>query len=145
MSLFMLFSLFFINIEIFSFKINDDIFYVKEKNIEISWIHSVEKEEWKEDYTIKDGRILLTETYFKTFGAGVPSNAGEVKIEDGFVNMQINQYKEEINLVVSSNVKTKLNLKNKVVNLYKLTEDYELIEIKAEKINLWQYLRGDFL
>ncbi|WP_239495398.1 DUF1850 domain-containing protein [Salinicola halophilus] len=55
----------------------------------LRWMHSVEKEDWEEWFSITDdGAIEITGTRFKTFGAGVPSSAGtETHLEDGWVVM----------------------------------------------------------
>ncbi|MGG1630205.1 DUF1850 domain-containing protein [Rossellomorea sp. NRS-1567] len=59
-----------------------------QKEFSIRWTHSVEKEDWEEFFHIKDNTINLTSTRFKTFGAGVPDNAGEdTYIKDGWVYM----------------------------------------------------------
>jgi hypothetical protein len=59
-----------------------------QKEVSIRWTHSVEKEDWEEFFHIKDNTINLTSTRFKTFGAGVPDNAGEdTYIKDGWVYM----------------------------------------------------------
>lgn len=64
----------------------EPIFHQKE--VSIRWTHSVEKEDWEEFFHIKDNTINLTSTRFKTFGAGVPDNAGEdTYIKDGWVYM----------------------------------------------------------
>ncbi|MGB8001149.1 MAG: DUF1850 domain-containing protein [Anaerobacillus sp.] len=54
----------------------------------LRWKHSVEKEDWEEFFVLKDTGILLTDTRFKTFGAGVPSDVGtDTFIKDGWVYM----------------------------------------------------------
>ena len=45
---------------------------------ELQWEHSVEKQWWVEVYEVKDNALLLTDTYFETFGAGSPSTSAEV-------------------------------------------------------------------
>ncbi|WP_408009764.1 DUF1850 domain-containing protein [Pseudalkalibacillus sp. A8] len=59
-----------------------------ETSFTIQWRHSVEKELWEEFFKIKENRIYIDGTRFKTFGAGVPSNAGnDTYIKDGWVHM----------------------------------------------------------
>lgn len=59
-----------------------------QKEVSIRWTHSVEKEDWEEFFLIENTTITLTSTRFKTFGAGVPDNAGEdTYIKDGWVYM----------------------------------------------------------
>ena len=58
----------------------------------IGWIHSVEKEPWYELYKPSDDGFLLYETYFKTFGAGVPSDGEIIPSTDGFIHMKIENH-----------------------------------------------------
>ncbi|MFP1678264.1 DUF1850 domain-containing protein [Alloalcanivorax sp. C16-2] len=55
----------------------------------LRWTHSVEKEDWQERFQVQpDGTLMLVETRFKTFGAGVPDRVGtETRLEDGWVVM----------------------------------------------------------
>ncbi|MCA1010471.1 DUF1850 domain-containing protein [Halobacillus halophilus] len=62
--------------------------YKEGAEFSIRWTHSVEKEDWEEMFVLEDGVIELTATRFKTFGAGVPNDAGEdTFIKDGWVYM----------------------------------------------------------
>lgn len=55
---------------------------------EVSWIHSVEHEQWRELFVAKpSGEIRIESTRFRTFGAGVPDTAPETRLEDGWVVM----------------------------------------------------------
>ena len=55
----------------------------------LRWTHSVEKEDWEERFQIQtNGSLMLVETRFKTFGAGVPAAVGrETRLEQGWVVM----------------------------------------------------------
>ncbi|MBS63598.1 DUF1850 domain-containing protein [Salinisphaera sp.] len=54
----------------------------------LAWTHSVEKENWVETFHIDDQAIVLASTRFKTFGAGVPAEAGhETRLKNGWVVM----------------------------------------------------------
>lgn len=57
--------------------------------IEFHWMHSVENSPWQEIFKVdKDGKLLLTEMRFRTFGAGMPYfEEGEQKTENGFIVM----------------------------------------------------------
>ncbi len=57
------------------------------RSFEISWIHSVEREEWQESFIAdpNNGSIRVSATRFRTFGAGVPDDAAHSYIEDGWV------------------------------------------------------------
>lgn len=55
---------------------------------ELSWEHSVEGEEWREQFiAAPNGSINLEATQFRTFGAGVPNFAPETTLEGGWVRM----------------------------------------------------------
>ncbi|WP_347551799.1 DUF1850 domain-containing protein [Pseudalkalibacillus hwajinpoensis] len=69
-------------------KENNEAIYIGASDFTLQWEHSVEKEEWEEFFVLNDSGILLTHTRFKTFGAGVPSDAGTNSfIKNGWVYM----------------------------------------------------------
>jgi len=139
-----LLTFFFIKVPVFAFEFDDKTYYLKSDDFQLSWIHSVEKEEWIENYIQQDNQLLLTETRFKTFGAGVPSQSDKVSIEDGFVKMEINQLFKELNLTVSSNVKTTIIVNQEKIPLYKYTDDYSTVHIFIEKEPIWRLVKGGF-
>lgn len=49
---------------------------------ELQWEHSVEKQWWIEAYEVRENTLLLTDTYFETFGAGSPSISAETLSSD---------------------------------------------------------------
>ncbi|AKL93892.1 hypothetical protein CACET_c03760 [Clostridium aceticum] len=52
------------------------------------WIHSVEHIPWIEYFVIDEKKnFVLKEIRFKGFGAGIPHDKGEVKVEDGYIVM----------------------------------------------------------
>jgi hypothetical protein len=60
----------------------------EDSRFSLAWTHSVEKENWVETFGIDDHAIVLISTRFKTFGAGVPANAGrDTRFENGWVVM----------------------------------------------------------
>ncbi|RWZ51417.1 DUF1850 domain-containing protein [Halobacillus fulvus] len=67
--------------------------FIEGETFSIRWEHSVEKEDWEEMFKVEKGTIGLTGTRFKTFGAGVPNDAGEdTYLKNGWVHMTgINQ------------------------------------------------------
>ena len=140
-----LLSIFFIRIPILSFEFSDTTYYSTEKEFNLSWIHSVEKEEWIEHYELEGKKIVLESTKFKTFGAGVPSDSEEVELVDGFVHMKINQSYQELNLTISENVKSTIYLGDKEFKLYEYGETYDTVQIKVKKLFIWQYWREDYL
>lgn len=139
----LLLSLFFIRIPTILVDYPDGSFYLKEDAFDIGWIHSVEKEPWFESFEKKDAGLLLTSTKFKTFGAGVPSDAKVIKSTDGFVHMIINEPIEELALAVSDNVQTTLYTEKNEIALYELVDDYDTVFIRVEQVSLWNLLRGE--
>ena len=136
--------LFFIRIPTIAFHFSNQTIYTREKTFELSWIHSIEKEEWIEHYIIENSELLLQSTRFKTFGAGVPSDANEVQLKDGFVVMQIGQPYEELNLTISEYVDTTIQISDQQFKLYQYGQPYETVLITVEKLSIWRYLRGRF-
>lgn len=109
----------------------------------------MEKEAWTEDYEISGDVLLLTETRFKTFGAGVPSTASDseqTSLQDGFVVMQINRSFPSLDLVVSTNVNSTLVLGETRIPLFEWAGDYETVTISVKKMSLWDaFLKGEHL
>ena len=136
--------LFFIRIPTIAFHFQTQTIYTKEKSFDLSWIHSVEKEEWIEHYIIENDQLLLESTRFKTFGAGVPSEAEHVELKNGFVVMTIEHPYEQLNLTISEYVDTTIHLAQQEMKLYKYGEPYETVLIKVEKLSVWRFLRGKF-
>lgn len=118
--------------------------YLPAEGFEIHWIHSIEKEEWFEVYEVNDEGFILTESHFKTFGAGVPSDSDEPSeiTEDGFVKYTINDEYQDIYLNVSDNVETKIVQQGEEILLYELYEPYTAVEITIEYISLLEQLTG---
>lgn len=132
-------------IYVFTIDINGKSYIIPSKKIEISWIHSVEKEEWIEVYEQKGKRLFITETYFKTFGAGVPNDSSMTELKDGFIHMDIQREIKELNLIVSKNTESTLIIEDKRYNLHEMVEDYEEIYFNVDKLNIWGYIRGERL
>ena len=118
--------------------------YLPPEIFEIHWIHSIEKEEWFEVYDIEDERFILTESHFKTFGAGVPSDSDEPAemTEDGFVKYTINDPYQDIYMNVSDKVETKIVQNDEEILLYELYEPYTAVEITIENIPLLKQILG---
>ena len=135
----------FLKIPVIQFDFGHTTYYVKEDSFILKWIHSVEKEEWLEYYERDKNELILTDTYFKTFGAGVPSDAEFVEIVDGFVHMKINLTFPEIHLTVSENAQTAIEINEREIPLYRLTNDYETVTISIHTIPLWEYIGGETL
>ncbi len=121
------------------------LFFIRDDQFELGWIHSIEKEEWFETYERENEKIVLTETKFKTFGAGTPYEGLETTTEDGFIKIKLNIEYEELNLTISENVQTTLFFSDRDVPLYDYFDQYESVLIEARNISIWEIIRGDFL
>ncbi|RKQ35877.1 DUF1850 domain-containing protein [Oceanobacillus halophilus] len=140
----LLFFLFY-KIPVIQLDFGESIYYLKKDNFRLKWIHSVEKEEWIEWYERQGQELLLTKTSFKTFGAGVPSSADEVRTEDGYVTMRVDKSFPEMNLTVSENAHTTIESGGKNLLLYEFTEDYESVLISVQYLHFWEYMGGESL
>ncbi|MER1987196.1 MAG: DUF1850 domain-containing protein [Solibacillus sp.] len=109
----------------------------------LNWIHSVEKEPWFEKYRIDEHTLFLEETYFKTFGAGVPSEGTYIESNDGYIHYAIERPVSEVNMMVSTNVQVTVYTQNHTIQLYELVDDYTNVSFSVQRIPLWHYLRGE--
>ena len=132
-------------VPVVQFDFGEDRYYLKEKDFALQWIHSVEKEEWLEFYEQDGNSLLLTETKFKTYGAGVSTDGEIISSEDGYVHMKIGRSFNEMNLTVSENAQTTIRIADREIPLYNYTEDYESVRITIRFIDLWDYVRGNKL
>jgi hypothetical protein len=112
-------------------------FYFRDTEFSIQWVHSVEKEQWREFFQRRNDELLLTRTKFKTFGAGVPAAGTIIKKEKGYVTYEVNRPMKEVNLVVSDLVQSTLTIADKSMPLYELVEDYEEVTITPTKRPWW--------
>src|SRR5690625_427016 len=160
-SLVVLFFLLKIHIPVIEIIVDEKTYFVRDTSFTLSWIHSVEKEPWYEIYKRKNSHLILTETYFKTFGAGVPSNKEIIKKNNSFINIKvkrkiekiknsiikkkINRKIDKLNIIVSEDVQTTLIIGDKKIELYKLLENYSEVTIQVKNLHLWNIFRGDFL
>lgn len=134
----------FIKIPAIAVAYDGGVFYLRDKEFKIGWIHSVEKEPWFEKYELEDGQLILTETWFKTFGAGVPSSGEVIPSSDGFIHMKINRPMDAIRLTVSKKVRTTLYTKDSSIPLHTFAANHATVVIESKKIPLWQILRGEY-
>ncbi|MEO4053928.1 DUF1850 domain-containing protein [Solibacillus sp. CAU 1738] len=96
----------------------DERMLLKPAAFTIGWVHSVEKEPWYECYEVQNKRFHLYETYFKTYGAGVPSDGEVIQTNDGFIHLKMDLYFPEIMIAASAAVETTLYIGNKEWPLY---------------------------
>lgn len=111
------------------------------KTLELQWIHSVEKELWRETYQIADQALLLTTTQFKTFGAGTPSNSGVIASNDGWLHYKIERLLPRIHWIVSRNVESTILTELGTWPLYQDFDDYVEIKIQVMQVPSWHYFK----
>lgn len=114
--------------------------YLKASSFSIEWIHSVEKEKWLEFYERRGSEWVLTQTRFKTFGAGVPSSGAPAGTKDGFVEYEVQRPLKELRLVVSPHVQSTLHLSNQRILLYNQIPPYEEVLMRPVDIPLYEYM-----
>lgn len=119
-------------------------FFIKEEAFVLGWIHSIEKEEWFERYQRKDEKIILSDTFFKTFGAGTPFQAKKTMTENGFIQMELDIDYEDLNVTISEFVQTTLFIGDREIPLYHHFDQYENVMITTRKLPVWEYIRGDY-
>lgn len=111
---------------------------VEGDRLTLSWIHSVEKTPWEETYIVlKDGVMLLEETVFHSFGAGVPHEKGTMTVEDGqIVARGMNDQVDALKWIHSHSVHFQLNINGERVFTGADLPHHEKIEIVIhEEVN----------
>lgn len=120
-----------------------DKLYLKPDTFELHWVHSIEKEEWFEVYSVEGNDLILDTSHFKTFGAGVPSSSvNTTYIEDGYVVYSIEDRYSEIYLNVSENVDTRIIQNNQEYLLYEWFDSYVSVKISIDYIPFIFKFRG---
>lgn len=79
------------------------------ERIELEWVHSVEKEPWREVYRLQqadgngEAEFVLTDVYLESYGAGVPASLpGTTVNTDGHIHASgINQHLPQLSWVHS--------------------------------------------
>ncbi len=106
---------------------------------ELQWIHSVEKELWREAFQISGQELLLTTTQFKTFGAGTPSNADLIATNDGWLHYRIDRLLPHIDWITSSHVESTILTELGTWPLYQDFADYAEIQLQVIQAPRWHY------
>ncbi len=100
----------------------------------LAWVHSVEKTPWSEHYKVsKDRYLILEETRFQSFGAGVPHQKGDMMVKDGEVIVtDINEEHESLRWIHSRNAEFTLQLNGDVIFDAEELPHHEKIELRIE-------------
>ncbi|MBD8008440.1 MULTISPECIES: DUF1850 domain-containing protein [Acinetobacter] len=111
---------------------------ITQKTFQLSWIHSVEKTAWKERYIQDKNDLILAATQFVSFGAGTPDQGTLTRQKDGSIHMQINRKMKELNWVISRRMQGKIEIADRVWNIYQDFPDYSTVHISIKKDSLWK-------
>lgn len=76
----------------------DELAFFSTKSFSVIYTHSVERTEVVENYRLDQGKLILTDTWFSSYGAGLPATTEyDFEItEDGFHIYNINKIFEEV-------------------------------------------------
>jgi len=119
------------------------IWILTEDNFKISYIHSVELTEVEEYYEIKGKYIILKETTFRSYGAGLPSTT-EYDFEqtkDGFRIYNIDKKLEELVYRTGAvRANHKLIINNKQYYFLDFSDPMEAIKFSPDRVSFLRYL-----
>lgn len=113
---------------------------LREDFLTLQWIHSVERELWRETYRADNGAFLLFRSQFKTFGAGTPYNV-PLHTQNGFVESNPNLVIPKIHWIISRNVESTLYTPQGNIPIYKFFNDYSEITISIQKHSIWTFYK----
>ncbi|MDR6224381.1 DUF1850 domain-containing protein [Desmospora profundinema] len=114
------------------------------ETIRLSWIHSVERTPWVEEYEMVDGRFSLREVRVQSFGAGVDVEASEVINREGWVVMRgIDRSDPVLSFWYSPRVRYQLEVDGHSLELEQRVEHNRPLEIRMETWSrLWIMIDG---
>ncbi|MCO8044299.1 DUF1850 domain-containing protein [Acinetobacter bohemicus] len=111
---------------------------IDQKSFQLSWMHSVEKTQWKERYLQDENDLILAETQFISFGAGTPDQGTITRQDDGSIHMHIDRKMKELNWVISRRMQGKIESADRIWNVYQDFPDYSMVQISIKKDSLWK-------
>ncbi len=109
----------------------------------LQWQHSVERENWREDYLRQGNRLLLVRSRFKTYGAGTPNDGILHENSDGLVDYRLKRPLKELSWVVSDNVQSTLWIQGHAWPVHAWLDDYTTLDFHVRRLPLWQFLMMD--
>lgn len=89
-----------------------------EDTIGLQWIHSVEQTPWADIFTVNEDScsLILTETRFESFGAGVEHEYKEIEQIDGtYIAKGIDECHESINWIHSHEAQHEITINEELV------------------------------
>lgn len=138
-------------LQLIDFKKEEIIWQQQVKNkdkFNIEYLHSVARTPVIEFFEIKDGKILLTGTEYYSYGAGLPTEAGQgeyILKDDKFIIKNINQYLPEILLRISDYAEHEFNFNGENHKLYKNIKTETLIQIKIKELSYFRFYKKEVL
>ncbi|ENU98149.1 DUF1850 domain-containing protein [Acinetobacter variabilis] len=111
---------------------------IDQKSFQLSWMHSVERTQWKERYLLDKDHFILTDTQFISFGAGTPDQGTITRQDDGNIHMQINRKMKEINWVISRRMQGQIESADRIWNIYQDFPDYSTVQLSIKKDSPWK-------
>lgn len=112
----------------------------REQVLTLQWIHSVEREVWRETYQAEADHLRLFRSQFKTFGAGTPYSE-TARIKNGFVESNPDVIMPQIHWIISRNVESTLSTAQGDIPIYQYFDDYSEITLSTHKNNIWTFLK----
>ena len=116
---------------------------LKEDSFKISYTHSVELTEVEEHYEIDGEYIVLNETIFRSYGAGLPATTKYdfEKTKDGFRIYNIDEkFKELIYRTGAVRADHRVILNNKEYKFSDFSTPMQAIKFSSRKISFIRYL-----
>ncbi len=118
--------------------------WIRSPYFQLSWVHSVEKQPWQEWYQREGQGFLLSQTRFKSFGAGVPDTGKIEFTPDHWLLQNSNITLKEINWVISKRVQSSIVLGQTTWHIANEEPDYSVVHINNQSIWTWQLITKDF-
>lgn len=112
----------------------------RDQVITLQWIHSVEREMWRESYQAEAEGLRLFRSQFKTFGAGTPYFES-LSTQDGFVEMHPDLMMPQIYWVISHNVASTISTAQGEIPIHQYFDDYSEIVLSIQKNTIWTLLK----
>jgi len=116
---------------------------LKEDKFKVSYTHSVELTEVEEYYEINEGYIILKETIFRSYGAGLPATTKYdfEKTNDGFRIYNIKEkFKELIYRTGAVRADHRLFLNNEEYKFLDFSSPMQAVKFSSRKISFIRYL-----
>lgn len=108
----------------------DEHCLLRESSFSLVWQHSVEHQQWRENYRLLSDALLLEANYIETFGAGTPSSGQLIEAPEGFIGFESGLRLPVIHWMVSRNMQGQIISPEGTWTIYNTVPDYTEITIK---------------